>query len=123
LRGITTQGGNPFISGWTWVALALLFGHLFIPFLGLLSRWIKRSQGLLAFWAVWLLAMHWVDIWWVVMPNYSPPDPQLPTVELLCMVGIGGVAVGGAVLGATRQSLVTSGDPRLGDSLGHVNIF
>jgi len=123
LRGITTQAGNPFISGWTWVALALLFGHLLIPFLGLLSRWIKRSGKLLGFWAVWLLVMHWVDLWWGVMPSYTSPNPVVPTVELLCLVGIGGVALGGAVLLATKQSLVASGDPRLGDSVGHVNIF
>ncbi len=129
LRGITTESGNPFINGWTWVALALLFGHLLIPFLGLLSRWIKRSRKLLAFWAVWLLAMHWVDQWWVVMPNlvYTPvqsePGPMLPMVELLCLIGLGGIALGGAVLRATRQGLIPAGDPRLGDSLGHVNPY
>jgi hypothetical protein len=123
LRGITTQAGNPFISGWTWVVLALLFGHLLIPFLGLLSRWVKRSRKLLAFWAVWLLVMHWVDLWWGVMPNYSTPNPPVPTVELLCLVGVGGIAVGAAVLRATRQGLIAAGDPRLGDSLGHVNVY
>lgn len=129
LRGITTSGGNPFISGWTWVALALLFGHLLIPFLGLLSRWIKRSRKLLAFWAVWLLVMHWVDHWWVVMPNYlytsakSIPGPLFPSVELLCLIGVGGIAVGGAVLRATGQGLIAAGDPRLGDSLGHENMY
>ena len=123
LRGITTQAGNPFNSGWTVVAVVLLFGHLLIPFLGLLSRWIKRSRKLLAFWAIWLLAMHWIDQWWVVMPNYSSPDIPLPTVELLCLVGIGGIAVGTAVLRATRQGLIAAGDPRLGDSLGHVNMY
>jgi hypothetical protein len=129
LRGITTSGGNPFISGWTWVALALLFGHLLIPFLGLLSRWIKRSRKLLAFWAVWLLVMHWVDHWWVVMPNYiyspaqSIPGPLFPSVELLCLIGVGGIAIGGAVLRATGQGLIAAGDPRLGDSLGHENMY
>lgn len=123
LRGITTQANNPFISGWTWVALALLFGHLLIPFLGLLSRWIKRSRKMLAFWAVWLLVMHWVDLWWGIMPNYSTPHPPVPTVELLCLVGLGGIAVGAAVLRATRQGLIAAGDPRLGDSLGHVNVY
>jgi hypothetical protein len=123
LRGITSQNENPFGGGWSMVAWVLLFGHLLIPFLGLLSRWIKRSRKLLAFWAVWLLIMHWVDQWWVVMPNYASPNPPLPTVELLCLLGVGGVAVGGAVLRATRQGLVAAGDPRLGESLGHVNAY
>ncbi len=123
MRGITTQAGNPFNAGWTVVAWVLLFGHLLIPFLGLLSRWIKRSRPLLAFWAIWLLAMHWINQWWVVMPNYSSPDIPLPTVELLCLVGIGGIAVGTTVLRATRQGLIPAGDPRLGDSLGHVNMY
>ncbi len=123
LRGITSQGGNPFVSGWTCVSLVLLFGHLLIPFALLLPSWVKRSRVLLPFWAVWLLAMHWVDHWWIVMPNYSTPSPQLPTVELLCLLGVGGVAVGCAVLRATRQGLIAAGDPRLGESLGHVNPY
>jgi hypothetical protein len=123
LRGVTTETGSPYNSGWTYVALVLLFGHLLIPFVLLLPRWVKRSRRLLTFWAVWMLTMHWVDQWWVVMPNYSTPDPSLPVVELLCLVGIGGVAVGGAVLRATGQGLIAAGDPRLGDSLGHVNPF
>ena len=123
MRGITSAADNPYNSGWTVVAVVLLFGHLLIPFLGLLSRWIKRSRPLLAFWAVWLLVMHWIDQWWVVMPNYSSPGIPLPTVELLCLVGIGGIAVGTAVLRATRQGLIAAGDPRLGDSLGHENMY
>ena len=54
---------------WLWVSLVLLFGGLLIPFCGLLSRHAKRRRWSLAFWAVWLLAMHWIDLYWIIMPN------------------------------------------------------
>ena len=54
---------------WGAVSLVLLFGHLLIPFFGLLSRDVKRRQRLLGFWAVWLLVMHWLDLYWLVMPQ------------------------------------------------------
>ncbi len=122
LRGITSEAGSPYIAGWTCVAWVLLFGHLLIPFAGLLSRWIKRSRKLLAFWAIWLLVMHWVDHWWVVMPHYASPAVTFGPVEVLCLIGVGGVAIGGAVLCATRQGLIAAGDPRLGESLSYGNI-
>ena len=55
---------------WLWVSLVLLFGGLLIPFCGLLSRHAKRRRWSLAFWAVWLLAMHWLDL---VLDHHAEP--------------------------------------------------
>jgi hypothetical protein len=57
------------IGPWAAVSLALAACHLLIPLFGLLSRHAKRHRGVFTFWAVWLLAAHLFDLFWLVMPN------------------------------------------------------
>jgi hypothetical protein len=57
--------------GWRGLSLLLLIGHLFIPFLVLMGRTYKRNKMLLAGAAVFLLCMHWVDHYWLVMPQFD----------------------------------------------------
>jgi hypothetical protein len=58
-------------SDWKFVSIALLVGHFAFPFVFLLSRWTKRITASRTFFAVWLLLMHYIDIYWNVMPTYS----------------------------------------------------
>ena len=61
-----------FTAGWGMVALSLLFLHFALPFFALLLRQTKRIYPVLAVVAVWLLVMHWVDVWWITMPAMLP---------------------------------------------------
>jgi hypothetical protein len=38
-----------------------------------------------------MLAIHYVDIYWLVMPQLSPVNPQFHLLDLLCFIGEGGV--------------------------------
>ncbi len=60
-----------FGHGWGFVMAMLLFGHFIIPFLGLMSRHVKRRDGLLMFWCVWVLFMHAVDLYLLIMPRLT----------------------------------------------------
>jgi hypothetical protein len=109
-------------GGWQWVAVALLFGHLIIPFLGLMSREVKRRKPLLAFWAVWMLAMHWIDLYWLVMPRVEGAASATGLLTDVCLlVGIVSLYLAGAVWTAGNRSLVPRKDPRLGESLAFEN--
>ena len=47
--------------------------HFFVPFGALLSRSLKRNAA--ASWrasAIWILLIHYVDIYWLVMPTLYP---------------------------------------------------
>ncbi|MFA9477585.1 hypothetical protein ACERK3_04675 [Phycisphaerales bacterium AB-hyl4] len=120
MRGASTVVGRG--NAWTVIVLALLFGHLLIPFAGLLSRHAKRNRAVLAFWCVWLLVFCWLDLYWVIMPMFEHRTIPVPVVELLCLVGIVGITLAGAVRTAAGHSLVPSGDPRLGESVAFHNI-
>jgi hypothetical protein len=107
--------------GWAAVALVLLFGHFLLPFLGLMSRYAKRHRGLLGLWAVWIFAMHWCDLYWVVMPEFSPGGLPFAWLDLACFLGLGGLYLAGLARLAGSRSLVPSGDPRLQDALRFEN--
>ncbi|MBK6515068.1 MAG: hypothetical protein IPM79_26675 [Polyangiaceae bacterium] len=57
--------------GWHVVSMGLFLLHFIAPFLMLLSRTAKRDPRLLAAGAGLLLFMHWVDLYWLVMPNFD----------------------------------------------------
>ncbi len=123
IRGVTTNSSSPhYLSGWTWISLLLLSGHLLIPFAGLLSRHVKRNKKLLACWSAWLLVMHWVDMYWLIMPEYRNPEVVIGLMELSCFVGIGGLYMAGAVKSAAGCNLIPINDPRLHESLAVQNI-
>jgi hypothetical protein len=108
-------------AGWGWVGLLLVFGHFLVPFVLLLSRAPKRKPGVLAGVGVWILAMHWADLHWLVMPELRPNAPVPTLLELLLLVGVGGVWLAGLVFVMGRQSLVPERDPRLPESLSFEN--
>ena len=58
-----------FAGGWETVSWALLIFNFVLPLLILLPRATKRIAPALATMAVWLLVMHWVDLWWIAMPS------------------------------------------------------
>jgi hypothetical protein len=117
-RGATTAAGTA--NQWSVVTLILLFGHLLIPFPGLLSRHVKRTRGTLAFWAVWILIFAWVDIFWLVMPEYSA-QVHIGFIDLAAFLGIGGVFVSIVLRKAASASLRPLHDPRLADSIAFEN--
>ncbi|MEO1334687.1 MAG: quinol:cytochrome C oxidoreductase [Myxococcota bacterium] len=114
---------------WVPYSFFLLFGHFFIPFLGLISRNVKRATTFLAFWAGWMLFMHWVDMFYLVMPSlyehgtgYDQNVLPLSLMDPLCMIGVGGIFVGALAMGIRGSYLVPMKDPRLNESLAFENI-
>ena len=108
-------------AGWAGVSVALLVVHLPVPFFGLLSREVKRRKGLLGFWAAWMLAAHWLDLYWLVMPSVSPGRPPLELVDVGCLAGIGCLYLAAVCHAADGRALLPLGDPRLAESLAFEN--
>jgi len=71
-------------SGWRPVGIFLALAQFVIPFVFLLSRDRKRRLRPLVFWSVWILVVHYVDVYWVVMPQASatPPASASPALAL-----------------------------------------
>jgi hypothetical protein len=58
-------------GGWGWCGLILFICGFALPFLTLLSRPYKRNVRHLAYLAIWLLVMRWLDMLWIVEPSFS----------------------------------------------------
>jgi hypothetical protein len=108
---------------WLWLEVGLLFGHFFIPFLGLIGRWAKRRRAVLGFWCAWLLAWHWLDIVYLVLPTFHQEffTPAL-LPPLLMTLGMLGLWFGAAALTAAGKPILPIRDPRLIESLEFDNI-
>lgn len=106
---------------WKWVSLALIFLHFCIPFVGMMSRHIKRNPPVLAGWCLFMLVMHLVDLYWVVMPSYSADKVVVHPIDFLCLIGVGGLFVFGALGVAGSVRLIPVRDPKLGQSLKFIN--
>jgi hypothetical protein len=105
---------------WLGLSLFLLFGHFILPFLWLMSRHPKRHRLVLSLAGVWLLAMHWLDLLYLVMPEIRPQQP-IRLLDLTWLVGLGGFFLGVLFLRLGRVNLLPVKDPRLGESLGAEN--
>lgn len=57
-------------GGWSSVGTILVFGHFLVPFVFLMSRHIKRNGLTLSIGAAFLLVIHWVDMNYLVLPNF-----------------------------------------------------
>lgn len=114
---------SPAWQEWSW---ALMFGHFMIPFLGLISRHVKRHKHALTFWAVYILFMHWVDIYWIAMPNMDPSavseDNPFHVLDLALLVGMAGILVWATARRAAGQPLIPVRDPLLDKCLAHKNV-
>jgi hypothetical protein len=111
-----------FAHSWGNYSWCLLFGHFVIPFFGLLSRHIKRNRKTLAFWAIWILAMIYLDMYWLVMPTMRTEEVPWNLMDLTCWLGVLGIFIAGVARRAKTIDLLPIRDPRLAKSLAFENI-
>ena len=106
---------------WTTVSLILIFGHFVVPFLLLVSRFIKRRPLLLALTGGYVALMCWVDVYWLVIPEFSPAVARFGLLDVLCLLGMSGVFSAVLLFRLSRHSVIAEKDPRLEESLAFEN--
>ena len=78
-------------GGWQAVAFGLIVLHFAVPFLVLISRRSKRSPQILGSLAAGVLVMRFVEIFWVVAPEFYGHQVTLHWMDLVAWVAIGGI--------------------------------
>jgi len=77
-------------GGWGTIGLILAVFHFAVPFAILLSRPFKRDIRKLVWLAVWLLLMRYVDLFWIIEPNFSK-TLSLTWADVVVPIAIGGL--------------------------------
>jgi hypothetical protein len=79
-------------GSWSAVTCLLVFGHLVVPFFLLLGRRAKRRPDLLASVGAFMLVMHFVDVYWLVMPAHDTAGVRPHWLDLGAVLFIGGLS-------------------------------
>ncbi len=109
--------------GWKAYSIFLLVGHFIIPFCLLLSRTVKRFYLTLGLASVWVLIMHYIDMYWLVMPAQPDSGHHVPLtlMDLFIWIGFTSLYVSWLIHRLRSQPLVPLRDPQLADSLAFEN--
>jgi hypothetical protein len=76
-------------GGWGYVGLFIVIFHFVIPFGTLLSRPFKRNIRKLVWLAAWLMLMRYLDLFWIIEPNFSKTF-TVAVADIVVPVAIGG---------------------------------
>ena len=109
-------------GSWMTVSVFLIVGHFVAPFFYLMGRAVKRNGVTLAIGGAWLLAMHFVDLYWQIMPTLHPAGLRVSALDVAALVTIGGCFVAAASWLLRREALVPLRDPRIAESLAFENV-
>lgn len=105
-------------GGWGWIALMLPLFHFAIPFVILLSRPFKRNIRKLVWLAIWLILMRWVDLFWIIEPNFSTTF-KLTIADFVVPVAIGGIWLAYFFRNLSLLPLLPAYDPSAGEVIDH----
>jgi len=107
-------------GGWAVLAGVLVIGHFLLPLFALLMRPLTRRPAALAAIAGWLLLMHYVDVYWLVLPALHGEGVRPHWLDLAAWAGVGGIVFAYALRLLATAPLLPAGDPRLERSLSFI---
>jgi hypothetical protein len=103
-------------GGWGYVGLILVVFHFAIPFAILLSRPFKRDIRKLVWLAVWMLLMRYVDLFWIIEPNFSK-TLSVTLADIVVSIAIGGFWLAYFFYNLGALPLLPAYDPSAGEVL------
>jgi hypothetical protein len=93
-------------GGWGLMAAILIVFHFFLPFFLLLMRNIKDRPQTIAIVTIIILAMRFVDIYWLVGPAHHGTHFAFHWITALAFLGIGGLWLFAFIYQLKGQSII-----------------
>ena len=100
--------------------MMLVFFHFVIPFAMLLSRPFKRNIRKLVWVAVLLILMRYVDLFWIIEPNFSK-TLSVTLADIVVPIAIGGFWLAYFFYNLGALPLLPAYDPSAGEVLEHAH--
>lgn len=108
-------------GGWQVLMLLLVGLHFVVPLLLLLMRSVKREPRQLAAVALLLLVMRVVDLYWQVMPTFSPAAIQFNWALLCTFPALGGLWLAAFTRRLPAFASIMVHDPQREESQHHAH--
>jgi hypothetical protein len=80
---------------------------------------MKRQTARLTFVGIWMMIAQWIDVLWMVQPEFFEMGPSLSVAYIgvtLGFLGLFGLAVSRFL---SKNNIVAIGDPRLAEAVYH----
>jgi hypothetical protein len=103
-------------GGWGYVGLIIVVFHFAIPFGILLSRSFKRDIHKLVWLAAWLLLMRYVDLFYIIEPNFSK-TLTVTLADVVVPIALGGLWLAFFFYNLARLPLLPAYDPSAAEVL------
>ncbi len=104
-------------GSWNLMNIILVIGHFFLPFVFLIRRRMKTNATLLCVGAVWLLIMHMLDLYIIVLPVLHAAGFAPHVLDVTSFLAIGGLLAFLFLSSVGKVSLFAARDPRIIESL------
>ncbi len=98
---------------WMGVSVFMLVFGFSAPFFILFSRWVKRRRRALTIVAVWALLMQLLNTYWLLVPAFSRNGAEITLMDVLLLVGLGGIWLALYSRALSARNVLPSNDPRL----------
>jgi len=106
-------------NGWVAISVALIVFKFIVPFIALLPRAWKRNENHVIMVATLLLVMQFVDVFWMVKPNFAQNQMNFGVYDISLLLGFLGVFFLMMMRFFQKNSLVAVKDPRMHEALSH----
>jgi hypothetical protein len=103
-------------GGWASIGLILVLFGFAVPFAILLSRPFKRNIHKLVWLAVWMLLIRYVDLFWIIEPNFSK-TLSVTLADIVVPIAIGGFWLSYFFYNLGALPLLPAYDPSAGEVL------
>lgn len=104
---------------WRALLYVLIIGRFALPFLVLMPRQPKFDPRLMAATGWWMIAMHLVDVYWLVIPSQVPGGQPFSWLDLAALAAVVGAAVAVAAWRQREVAVVPVGDPFLDEGAAY----
>lgn len=102
-------------GGWVYFSLALIIAHFAVPYFALLTQPSKKDPKRLKFIAIWLLVAHFIDLFWLIMPNMKSMKNGyvFSWIDFVFPIAGVGLVILIFVMSSKKDNLIPIGDPKL----------
>lgn len=103
-------------GGYIYLFYTLLLGRFLVPFALLLRKNNKSNIGLLKFVSIWVLVIHAIELFWIIMPTHHH-HIHVSFTDFTALIGLVTLFLALFFQKAKKASLLPINDPFLNESI------